>query len=715
MILGRSVCVIVVALAVSMVAQFGHAGFRSNAVGVVAYPPTGVDTDGDGTDDANDTDIDGDGLVNSIPLPLPTDADACPYLSDCDFDGLADADDGAPQNPDLDGDGVLDGADPDIDGDGIANAADSNSFDSSIGGDTDGDGYDDAREVADGTDPNVDQTVLDTDGDGTNDHAEILAGTDPNVNELTAIAQFASTPFTVDCTTTPGTCVVTGTVPTNATSVTVNGAQTGTSATASQVATISGGQFTATFTGLDHTASWDFTATASGGTGVTDVVSSAVAMTPTQPAAVIAQFASTPFTVDCTTTPGTCVVTGTVPTNATSVTVNGAQTGTSATASQVATISGGQFTATFTGLDHTASWDFTATASGGTGVTDVRSTVVASTPLQNSLPALAKSTLRIDMSGTYNKPDANGGFRVSGGSEDFYLAKNSTMRLTHPDGTVELEKVSGCRTDDRVNGDTYSSTWSGGCSDVYATLRARLTDGNGVATTQWVNITIGGWFGGNRVVPDLEITNLSKVQRSTCYNSGARRSLNAGCALPYGTGFHRNAHYEDYVRTESLTPAACTTTRYGSNPGYIFWTNPGDGVQSTCRILVYNNYGQRSAKTYGPNTRVIEVREPGWTVNGCAIEAGTNDNPTCANEGLHAYRIEAETSFCRSQSVSASGSYYPSTVRYKDTGLRGPGGSQALTSGRLLSEWQDHTGSQLLPQLAGWQGGGENVCVTFSD
>jgi len=615
MILGRSVCVIVVALAVSMVAQFGHAGFRSNAVGVVAYPPTGVDTDGDGTDDANDTDIDGDGLVNSIPLPLPTDADACPYLSDCDFDGLADADDGAPQNPDLDGDGVLDGADPDIDGDGIANAADSNSFDSSIGGDTDGDGYDNAREVADGTDPNVDQTVLDTDGDGTNDHAEILAGTDPNVNELTAIAQFASTPFTVDCTTTPGTCVVTGTVPTNATSVTVNGAQTGTSATASQVATISGGQFTATFTGLDHT----------------------------------------------------------------------------------------------------ASWDFTATASGGTGVTDVRSTVVASTPLQNSLPALAKSTLRIDMSGTYNKPDANGGFRVSGGSEDFYLAKNSTMRLTHPDGTVELEKVSGCRTDDRVNGDTYSSTWSGGCSDVYATLRARLTDGNGVATTQWVNITIGGWFGGNRVVPDLEITNLSKVQRSTCYNSGARRSLNAGCALPYGTGFHRNAHYEDYVRTESLTPAACTTTRYGSNPGYIFWTNPGDGVQSTCRILVYNNYGQRSAKTYGPNTRVIEVREPGWTVNGCAIEAGTNDNPTCANEGLHAYRIEAETSFCRSQSVSASGSYYPSTVRYKDTGLRGPGGSQALTSGRLLSEWQDHTGSQLLPQLAGWQGGGENVCVTFSD
>ena len=282
MIFGRSVSVLVVALAVSMAAQFGHAGFRSNAVGVVAYPPTGVDTDGDGTDDANDTDIDGDGLVNSIPLPLPTDADACPYLSDCDFDGLADADDGAPQNPDLDGDGVLDGADPDIDGDGIANAADSNSFDSSIGGDTDGDGYDDAREVADGTDPNVDQTVLDTDGDGTNDHAEILAGTDPNVNELTAIAQFASTPFTVDCTTTPGTCVVTGTVPTNATLVTVNGAQTGTSATASQVATISGGQFTATFTGLDHTASWDFTATASGGTGVTDVVSSAVAMTPTQ-------------------------------------------------------------------------------------------------------------------------------------------------------------------------------------------------------------------------------------------------------------------------------------------------------------------------------------------------------------------------------------------------------------------------------------------------
>ena len=605
MIFGRSVSVIVVALAVSVVAQFGHAGFRSNAVGVVAYPPTGANTDfdGDGIDDANDTDIDDDGLANSIPLPLPTDADACPYLSDCDFDGLADADDGAPQNPDVDGDGVPDGADPDIDGDGIANAADSDPFDSSIGGDTDGDGYDDAREVADGTDPNVDQTVLDTDGDGTNDHAEILAGTDPNVDESTAIAQFPSSPFTVDCTTTPGTCVVTGTVPTNATSVTVNGAQTGTSATASQVATISGGQFTATFIGLDHTASWDFTATASGGTGVSDVVSTAVAMTPTQ----------------------------------------------------------------------------------------------------SALPALDVATLVIDNSATWNVPTARGGFRI-GSSSDIYLAKTSTTRLTHPSGTVELEKVSGCRTDDGITGGNgYRSTWGGGCTDkdVYATLRARLVDGSGNATTQWSNLIVRGWFGGNHSnIPSLA-TNESRLSVSACFNT-ARRTKDATCAITAG-GFHQNQHMLDYFRTRSLDPHACTTTRYGNNGGYVFWTNPGDGIRSTCRVVVYNIYGSRRAKTYGPNARLITLTEPAWTVDSCNMQSSGS---RCDN-GIIATRREVDQGLCDSLTVPQYGN-----IQMLDQQLGNGGGSNAMYNGTVA---RFRSNGIVRSNLGGFQGYSNNLCVTFSD
>jgi hypothetical protein len=209
LIFGRSVSVIVVALAVSVVAQFGHAGFRSNAVGVIAYPPTGVDTDGDGTDDANDTDIDGDGLVNSIPLPLSTDADACPYLSDCDFDGL-----------------------------------------------------DDADEISRGTNPQL----ADTDGDGISDGDEVASGSDPLIDPAdSTIASFdAVTPFTVDCPiTTPGTCVATGTVPRNATAVSVTPSRNGV-ALSGVVAAVNGTSFSATIPGVNENGGWSFVAQASG-------------------------------------------------------------------------------------------------------------------------------------------------------------------------------------------------------------------------------------------------------------------------------------------------------------------------------------------------------------------------------------------------------------------------------------------------------------------
>ena len=137
-----AVCLAAGFLTLSVIVE---AGFSSSRAGNVRFAPSGVDTDGDGLDDADPTelDIDGDGVANSQP-PSGTDADACPFLSDCDFDGIADNLDGSPQNPDVDGDGILDGDDDDIDGDGIANADDANSFDATLSGDIDGDGIDDS-------------------------------------------------------------------------------------------------------------------------------------------------------------------------------------------------------------------------------------------------------------------------------------------------------------------------------------------------------------------------------------------------------------------------------------------------------------------------------------------------------------------------------------------------------------------------------------------
>ena len=174
-----AVCLAAGFLTLSVVVE---AGFSSSRAGNVRFAPSGVDTDGDGLDDADPTelDIDGDGVANSQP-PSGTDADACPFLSDCDFDGIADNLDGSPQNPDVDGDGILDGDDDDIDGDGIANNQDVNAYDSSLSADADGDGIDDSVDtdwdndgVANAQDafPRDATEIADTDGDGIGNNAD---------------------------------------------------------------------------------------------------------------------------------------------------------------------------------------------------------------------------------------------------------------------------------------------------------------------------------------------------------------------------------------------------------------------------------------------------------------------------------------------------------------------------------------------------------------
>ncbi len=140
---------------------------------VVGSQATGVDTDGDGVDDAaelaagtdpNNADSDGDGISDGDEVAAGTD----PKNPDSDGDGLSDGDEVAlgtdPNNPDSDGDGVSDGDE--------ANAGtDPNNPDS------DGDGLTDGEERDLGTNP----LLADSDGDGISDGDEVAAGTDPAV------------------------------------------------------------------------------------------------------------------------------------------------------------------------------------------------------------------------------------------------------------------------------------------------------------------------------------------------------------------------------------------------------------------------------------------------------------------------------------------------------------------------------------------------------
>ena len=102
--------------------------------------PASPDSDGDGTNDGNE-DHDGDGVGNFPELEAGTD----PFDSDSDDDELNDQEDLRPLNPDVDGDGIIDGRDDfiDQDGDGIADEDD----DDPTNADIDADGVIDGQDT----------------------------------------------------------------------------------------------------------------------------------------------------------------------------------------------------------------------------------------------------------------------------------------------------------------------------------------------------------------------------------------------------------------------------------------------------------------------------------------------------------------------------------------------------------------------------------------
>ena len=143
---------------------------------------SGVDSDGDGIDDAFDPDAGG-----ASPVAADVDDDGRPaYLDlDADGDGLAEflECEDPTDCPDTDGDGLADYLDPDSDGDGIADAIEGTDLDAdgapdlvASGTDADGDGLDDAFDPdAGGERPSLpdrdadgipDRRDTDDDGDG---------------------------------------------------------------------------------------------------------------------------------------------------------------------------------------------------------------------------------------------------------------------------------------------------------------------------------------------------------------------------------------------------------------------------------------------------------------------------------------------------------------------------------------------------------------------
>ncbi len=144
--------------------------------GETTTDPTVADTDGGGVDDGSE-DANHNGQVDEG----ETDPNFLEDDLDRDEDGLSDlAEEAAgtdPDNPDSDGDGLLDGTEgvEDRDGDGIPNALDD---------DSDGDGVPDSEEAVDPETGAVDQTnPQDTDGDGTPDFLDIDADDDGLLDE----------------------------------------------------------------------------------------------------------------------------------------------------------------------------------------------------------------------------------------------------------------------------------------------------------------------------------------------------------------------------------------------------------------------------------------------------------------------------------------------------------------------------------------------------
>ncbi|MGB1979789.1 MAG: BspA family leucine-rich repeat surface protein [Flavobacteriaceae bacterium] len=179
------------------------------------------DTDSDGIGDNADPDDDNDGYSDIIEIiagtnpknnkDIPEDLDGDfiadieevilgtdPNNPDTDGDGVIDGEDDFPLDPDYsndnDGDGIPDELDPDDDNDGTLDQQDAFPNDPKEQLDTDGDGigdnkdtdddndgYTDLDETLQGTDPkNPNEKPVDSDGDGISDFLEILQGTDPN-------------------------------------------------------------------------------------------------------------------------------------------------------------------------------------------------------------------------------------------------------------------------------------------------------------------------------------------------------------------------------------------------------------------------------------------------------------------------------------------------------------------------------------------------------
>ncbi len=176
--------------------------------------PNNPDTDGDGYNDGHEIAFGSDPLNPCDPNPLNP-------VCDIDGDGLTNAEEATagtdPNNPDTDGDGVLDGeevhgiddpsttyvvvgtSDPldpcdpintsascDTDGDGLSNGDEATAGTDPNNPDTDGDGYSDGYEVTHGSDPlnpcdpNTMSASCDLDGDGLTNGEEATAGTNPN-------------------------------------------------------------------------------------------------------------------------------------------------------------------------------------------------------------------------------------------------------------------------------------------------------------------------------------------------------------------------------------------------------------------------------------------------------------------------------------------------------------------------------------------------------
>ena len=146
-----------------------------------------LDTDGDRTHDASDSDDDGDGVddgVDMCPLGLmgwssspgsDNDADGCKDTdedADDDNDGFPDDSDALPFDPtewhDNDMDGLGDNEDPDDDNDGLTDAEEGGLSTDPKDADTDDDGFNDALDAF----PNDPREWADSDGDGYGDNED---------------------------------------------------------------------------------------------------------------------------------------------------------------------------------------------------------------------------------------------------------------------------------------------------------------------------------------------------------------------------------------------------------------------------------------------------------------------------------------------------------------------------------------------------------------